>query len=517
MAISKDILDDLNARLEAVFAGGGKDKADARRAKGLMTARERLDQLFEPGTFQEMGTHAAHSTRGFGMEDKELAGDGVVTGIGYVDGRPVASFSQDFTVAGGSLGQIHAGKICDVLDYAGKTGMPIVGFNDSGGARIQEGVESLAGYARVFYRNVMMSGVVPQIAVISGPCAGGAAYSPALMDFIVMTKNNANLFICGPDVIKAVTGEITTMDEIGGAHAHATTSGNIHFIAEDDNDATSIVHRLLSFLPSHNMTDPPHQLGAEISLDEDEGMNDLVPENSHSPLDVSEVIHRLVDDGDFMEVQSLFAQNIVIGFARIQGIVVGIVANQPMVRAGTLDIDASDKGARFVRFCNIFGIPIVTLVDVPGFLPGVAQEKGGIIRHGAKMLFAYGSATVPKVTVVMRKAYGGAYVAMGSKDMGADMVFAWPCAEIAVMGAEGAVNILYRRELQAADDPAALTKELSVEYHDRFASPYQSAAKTLITDVIEPSKTRAAVGMALLGLLTKRETRPPKKHGNIPL
>jgi propionyl-CoA carboxylase beta chain len=517
MAISKELLDDLSARREAAIAGGGQDKADARREKGLMTARDRIDRLFEPDTFQEMGTHAEHNTRGFGMEEKSLPGDGVVTGIGYVDGRPVAGFSQDFTVAGGSLGQVHATKICDVMDYAGKTGMPIVGFNDSGGARIQEGVESLAGYARVFNRNVMMSGVVPQIAVVSGPCAGGAAYSPALMDFIVMTKTHANLFICGPDVIKTVTGETTTMDEIGSAHAHSTTSGNIHFVAEDDADATRIVHRLLSFLPSNNMMDPPHQLGAEVSLDDDDGMNDLVPEHSHMPLDVLKVILRLVDDGDFMESQAEFAGNIIVGFGRIQGIVVGIIANQPKVKAGTLDIDASDKGARFIRFCNAFGIPLVTLVDVPGFLPGVAQEKGGIIRHGAKMLFAYGSATVPKVTVVLRKAYGGAYVAMCSKDMGADMVFAWPSAEIAVMGAEGAINILYRREIKAAEDPAAMAEELATEYRDRFASPYQSAAKTLITDVIEPSHTRAAVGLALLGLLTKRETRPPKKHGNIPL
>jgi propionyl-CoA carboxylase beta chain len=517
MPISKERLDELASRREAVISGGGREKFEARREKGLMTARDRLDRLFEPDTFQEMGHHAEHDTRHFGMEKKSLPGDAVVTGIGYVDGRPVAGFSQDFTVAGGSLGKIHATKICDVMDYAGKTGMPIVGFNDSGGARIQEGVESLSGYGQVFNCNVMLSGVVPQIAVIAGPCAGGAAYSPALMDFIVMTKTNANLFICGPDVIKAATGQTTTMDEIGSAIAHATTSGNIHFVAEDDADAVAIVHRLLSFLPSNNMMDPPHRLDAEVSLEEDEAMNDLVPETAKEPLDVKKVIARLTDDADFMEIQAQFAANIVVGFGRIQGMVVGIIANQPMVKAGTLDIDASDKGARFIRFCNIFGIPIVTLVDVPGFLPGVNQERGGIIRHGAKMLFAYGSATVPKITIIMRKAYGGAYLAMCSKDMGADMVFAWPSAEIAVMGAEGAVNILYRRELQAAEDPVAEAAELAAEYRKRFASPYLSAAKTLITDVIEPSRTRAAIGLALLGLLTKRETRPPKKHGNIPL
>ena len=517
MAKLKDLLGELVKRRETAFLGGGVDKAQARHAKGQMTARERLVEMFTANTFQEMGMHVEHDTRDFGMQERKLPGDGVVTGIGYVDGRPVASFSQDFTVAGGSLGKVHADKICNVMDYAARAGIPIVGFNDSGGARIQEGVESLSGYGKVFHHNVMMSGVVPQIAVIAGPCAGGAAYSPALMDFIVMTRANAHMFICGPDVIKAVTGQVTTMDEIGSAHAHAAVSGNIHFIAEDDRDAIGIVKRLLSFLPSNNVVDPPHTDLDELQLEEDEAMNALVPESPKDPIDTHEVIGRLADGGDFMEVQPDFARNIVIGFARIGGVVVGIVGNQPSIKAGTLDIDASDKGARFIRFCNCFNIPIVTLVDVPGFLPGVTQELGGIIRHGAKMLFAYGGTTVPKITVFMRKAYGGAYLAMCSRDLGADLAFAWPTAEIAVMGADGAVNILYRRELAAAEDADALRVKLAQEYREKFSSPYLSASKGLITDIIEPSRTRAAVALGLRSLLSKRESRPPKKHGNIPL
>ena len=517
MARLRDLLTDLIKRRELVFAGGGADKTEARHAKGQMTARERLLTLFTPHTFQEMGMHVEHETHAFGMSDKALPADGVVTGIGFIDGRPVAAFSQDFTVAGGSLGKVHAEKICDVMDYAGRTGIPIVGFNDSGGARIQEGVESLSGYGKVFNRNVLMSGVVPQIAVIAGPCAGGAAYSPALMDFIVMTRSNASMFICGPDVIKAATGQETTMDEIGSAAAHATVSGNIHFIAEDDAHAIAIVHRLLSFLPSNNVMDPPHHPFDEIALENDEAMNGLVPESPKEPIDAYLVIDRLVDDGDFMEIQPDFAANIVVGFARVGGIVVGIVANQSKVKAGTIDIDASDKAARFINFCDCFNVPLVTLVDVPGFLPGVAQERGGIIRHGAKMLYAYGATTVPKVTVFMRKAYGGAYLAMCSRDMGADVAYAWPTAEIAVMGAEGAVNILYRRELQAAPDREAKAAQLAAEYRERFASPYLSASKGLISDVIEPSRTRPLVVLALRSLLSKRETRPPKKHGNMPL
>src|SRR3990172_1854973 len=477
MTISQKLIDELEKRRKAILSDTS-DKARERRDKGLMTARERLIRLFDENTFQEMGMLAQHDCHDFGMEKKLLSGDGVVTGIGYIDGRPVAAFSQDFLVGGGTLGRIHAQKVCDLMNYALKTGMPLVSFNDSGGARIQEGVDSLSGYGQVFFRNVMLSGVVPQIAVIAGPCAGGAAYSPALMDFIIMTKNNANMFICGPDVIKAATGHAATMDEIGIAATHAAISGNIHFVAEDDKHAIELVRQLLSYLPPNNLLDPPHRPTCSISLSQDEEMNKLIPADNKEPLNMLEIIMRLVEDSAFLEVQ---------------------------------------KGSGFMGFCNVFNIPLLTLVDVPGFLPGVAQERGGIIRHGAKMLFAYGAATVPKITVIMRKAYGGAYLAMCSRDMGADMVFAWPTAEIAVMGAEGAVKIIYRHEIEAAKDPNAREAELISEYHERFASPYHAAAHALITDVIEPSRTRFAVALALRTTLSKRETRPPKKHGNIPL
>ncbi len=516
MTISQKLIDELEKRREAILSNTS-GKAMERRAKGLMTARERIANLFDENTFQEMGMHAQHDCHNFGMEKKELPGDGVVTGTGYIEGRPVAAFSQDFLVGGGTLGRIHAQKVCDLMNYALKTGIPLVGFNDSGGARIQEGVDSLSGYGQVFFRNVMLSGVVPQIAVIAGHCAGGAAYSPALMDFIIMTKNNGNMFICGPDVIKAATGHATTMDEIGSAATHAAISGNIHFIAENDTHALELVRQLLSYLPPNNLLDPPHLPTSSISLCHDEGMNELIPADNKEPLNALEVIKRLVDNGEFLEVQKDWARNIILGLARIEGIVVGIVANQPVVKAGTIDIDAADKASRFIRFCNVFSIPLLTLVDVPGFLPGITQEQGGIIRHGAKMLFAYAAATVPKITVILRKAYGGAYLAMCSRDMGADMVFAWPTAEIAVMGAEGAVKIIYRHEIEASTDPKMLETKLVSEYHERFASPYHAAAHALITDVIEPSRTRSTVALALRTTLSKRETRPPKKHGNIPL
>jgi propionyl-CoA carboxylase beta chain len=517
MPIAPAHLEDLRKRRAAAVVAGGTDKLEARRKKGILTARDRISALFQPGTFQEFGQHANHACHNFGMEKKSLPTDGVVTGVGHVLGRPVAAFSQDFTVAGGSLGRIHAKKITDLMTYAGQNGMPIVGFNDSGGARIQEGVESLSGYGQVFFKNVSLSGVVPQIAVISGPCAGGAAYSPALMDFLIMTKSAANMFICGPDVIKAATGETATMEQIGSAAAHATISGNIHFVAENDEHALELVQKLLSFLPSNNLVDPPHHLNAAVDLADDPSLNDLVPEDSKLPFNVKDVIARIADNGDYLEVQPDFAKNIVIAFARISGVVCGIVANQPLVKAGTLDIDSSDKAARFIRFCNIFNIPLVTLVDVPGFLPGVAQERGGIIRHGAKMLFAYAASTVPKITLILRKAYGGAYLAMCSSDMGADMVFAWPTAEIAVMGAEGATRILYKKQIESAADPKAKEQELRDDYRAKFASPYQAASLALITDVIEPSESRRVLGLALRNTLSKRETRPPKKHGNIPL
>jgi propionyl-CoA carboxylase beta chain len=403
------------------------------------------------------------------------------------------------------------------MDYAQRTGVPIVAFNDSGGARIQEGVLSLAGYGQVFFRNVLLSGVVPQIAVIAGPCAGGAAYSPALMDFLIMTKSGASMFICGPEVIKAATGQVTTMEEIGSAAANASVSGNVHFVAENDEHAIEIVRKLLSFLPSNNLVDPPHRPTPELDLSDVPAFDEIIPSDPKKPFDVHQVIAALVDDEDFLEVHMEWAKSIVVGFARIQGIVTGIVANQPMVRSGTLDIDSSDKAARFIRFCNLYNIPIVTLVDVPGFMPGIAQERGGIIRHGAKMLFAYAAATVPKITVIMRKAYGGAYLAMCSRDMGADMVFAWPTAEIAVMGAEGAVKIVFRREIKEAADPKKAEADFVKKYREEFASPFQAAANAQITDIIRPAHTRAAVAMALRNTLSKRETRPPKKHGNIPL
>lgn len=517
MPIEPKLLEDLEKRREEIIASGDAAKVEKRREKGLMTARDRVDALFAPGSFQEFGMFAEHQCTNFGMEDKKLPADGVVTGVGIMDGRPVASFSQDFLVAGGSLGRVHSQKICDLMDYAQRAGVPIIAFNDSGGARIQEAVLSLSGYGQVFFRNVLLSGVVPQIAVICGPCAGGAAYSPALMDFLIMTKSTANMFICGPEVIKAATGQVTTMDEIGSAAAHATVSGNVHFVANDDMHAIEIARKLVSYLPSNNLVDPPHAPTPEIDLSEVPAFEDIIPSDPKKPFDMLEVIHALVDGADFLQVHQEWAKSIIVGFARIQGLVTGIVANQPMVRSGTLDIDSSDKAARFIRFCNLYNIPIVTLVDVPGFMPGIAQERGGIIRHGAKMLFAYAAATVPKITVILRKAYGGAYLAMCSRDLGADLVFAWPTAEIAVMGAEGAVKIVFRREIKEAEDPQKTEADLVQKYREEFASPYQAAANAQITDVIRPSRTRAVVAMALRNTLSKRETRPPKKHGNIPL
>ena len=517
MPIDPRLLEQLAEKRAAASVGGGADKLAERKKKGLLNARERIEALFQPGSFLESGMHAQHDCHAFGLQDKSFPGDGVVTGVGYIDGRPIAAFSHDFTVGGGALGRIHSKKVCDLMEYAMQSGMPVIGINDSGGARIQEGDDSLSGYGQIFFRNVLLSGVVPQISIIAGPCAGGAAYSPALTDFIIMTKKNAQMFICGPDVIKASTGQTTTMDEIGSAHAHAAIAGNIHFVAEDDQDAFRIARKLLSFLPPNNLIDPPHRLTPSVAMDRDERMNQIVPADAKAPLDVLKVIELLVDDGDFLSVQAEFAKNLVVGFGRIHGLVVGIVANQPAVKAGTLDIDSSDKGARFIRFCNVFNIPIVTLVDVPGFMPGVAQERGGIIRHGAKMLFAYAAATVPKLTVIMRKAYGGAYLAMCSRDMGADLVYAWPSAEIAVMGAEGAVGVLYKKEIAASKEPAKRAAELAAEYREKFSSPYEAAAKAMINDVIEPAQTRGILAMALRNTLSKRETRPPKKHGNIPL
>ncbi len=517
MAIAPEFLTELAERRRIALAAGGEEKLAARKAKGLMNARERLVTLFDPNTFLEWGMHADHDCHDFGLEKKTFPGDAVVTGVGYVAGRPVAAFSQDFTICGGSLGRIHSKKICDLMDYAMTVGIPILGINDSGGARIQEGDDSLSGYGQVFFRNVQASGLVPQISIIAGPCAGGAAYSPALTDFVIMTKKNASMFICGPDVIKAATGQTVTMDQIGSAQVHATVNGNIHFVAEDDAHALQLTRKLLSYLPNNNEGELMHEVVPHLDLSPDPVVNNLVPSDPKAPMDIHLIINRLVDEGDFLEVQRDWAKNIVVGFGSIQGIKCGIVANQSTVKAGTLDIDSSDKAARFIRTCNVYSIPIVTLVDIPGFMPGLQQERGGIIRHGAKMLFAYASATVPKLTVILRKAYGGAYLAMCSADMGADVVYAWPTAEIAVMGGEGAVRVLYKREIAAADDPKAKEAELAAEYRAKFSSPFQAASKGMITDVIEPSQTRATLAMALRNTLSKSETRPPKKHGNMPL
>ncbi len=515
--ISKKATDDLTRRRRRLAEGGGAEKLAKRREKGLLSARERIDRLVNPDTFQEQGGHVTHNAHQLGMAEKTLPADGVIVGTGYLGDRLLAMISQDFTVAAGTLGRAHAEKIVGVMRFAKKVGVPLVAFKDSGGARIQEGVDALSGYGRVFYNNVLLSGVVPQIAVIAGPCAGGAAYSPALMDFIVMVENSGHMFITGPEIIRTVTGRETTMDEIGSAQVHAEISGNVHLVARDDADAGRLVRELLNYLPSNNSEEPPHAPPADMQLDDDPAFDALIPEDPSLPLDIRQVIDRIVDPGRFLEIQARWAGNLVVGFGRVEGMVVGIIANQPMEKAGALDIDASDKGSRFIRFCNIFNIPLLTLVDVPGFLPGVEQERGGIIRHGAKMLYAYASATVPKITVILRKAYGGSYLAMCAQEMGADFVYAWPTAEIAVMGAEGAVNLLYRKELKDADDPAARAKELADEYRAEFASPYVSAGRGYITDVIQPAETRWTVSLALRKALTKRELRPPKKHGNTPV
>ncbi len=517
MTLLARYLEELRERRSKLLMAGGEDKINKRHARGQLTARERLLALFQPDTFQEIGAHIRHAARYFGMEDKELPSDGVICGTGYVNGCPVAAFSQDFTVAGGTLGKMHAHKIVQTMKFAVKTGIPLIAFKDSGGARIQEGVDALSGYGEVFYHNVLLSGVVPQIAIVAGPCAGGAAYSPVLMDFVIMTRTNAYMFITGPEVIKAVTGHSISMEELGGAAVHATASGNVHFVAEDDLHAIQIAKTLLGYLPANNTEDPPHRPDPDIMLSRDEAINALIPDDSSEPMDVRPIIQRLVDQGEFLEIHAGWAGNVLIGFARLAGVVIGLIANQPMIKAGALDIDASDKVARFIRFCNAFNIPLVTLVDVPGFMPGIKEEHSGVIRHGAKMLYTYAAATVPKLTVILRKAYGGAYLAMCSQEMGADFVYAWPTAEIAVMGAEGAVNILYRKEIKEAADPKARMVELAAAYRREFASPYLSAARGYITDVIEPAETRSVLALALRKVLTKTELRPAKKHGDIPL
>ncbi|MDD2366406.1 MAG: acyl-CoA carboxylase subunit beta [Desulfuromonadaceae bacterium] len=517
MAIKKELLEELRQRRTDALAGGGKEKMKKRHAEGRLGARERVELMFDDASFNEFGLHVNHACHMPGFVGKFMPGDGVVTGTGNVDGRPVAIYSQDFTVGGGALGQMHAKKICDIMTLACETGIPVVAINDSGGARIQEAIHSLSGYGQVFYKNVAASGVVPQIAIIAGPCAGGAAYSPALMDFLIQTRTHSSMFICGPEVIKAATGQVAPLEQYGSAEAHATVSGNIHFVADDDRHAISIAQQLISFLPLNNLQDPPHSIPDDLTSEPDLMMNELVPDDAKAAFNVYAVIERLVDPGEWLEVHREFARNIVVGFARISGMVTGIVANQPAFKAGCLDIDSSDKAARFIRFCNAFNVPLLNLVDVPGFMPGLAQERGGIIRHGAKMLFAYAAATVPKITLIMRKAYGGAYLAMCSKDMGADFVFAWPCAEIAVMGAESATRIIYKKEIEEAENHKSKEDELIQMYRNQFATPYQAASRDLITDVIEPSETRLRISQALRISLTKRVSRPAKKHGLIPL
>lgn len=509
------LTEELRAHRARIAAGGGAERVAKHHAAGKLTARERIDALVDGGSFEELGLFARHRAEHFGMAGREVPADGVVTGAAAIDGRLVHLASQDFTVMGGAAGEVHSLKVAEVMERSLKTGSPFVFVNDSGGARVQEGIDALSGYGQVFHANVMLSGVVPQVSVICGPCAGGAAYSPALTDFIIQTRA-AQMFITGPQVIKQVTGEQITAEQLGGPDAHMARSGVIHFVADDDGQALQLCRRLLSFLPSNNLEDPP-RLPGDPSVEPDPAIAGLVPVEGKQGYDVRNVIAHVVDGQDFLEVQAGYAMNIVVGFARIVGRPVGIVANQPSVLSGVLDIDASDKASRFIRFCNAFNVPLVTFVDVPGFLPGVQQEYGGIIRHGAKMLFAYSAATVPKIQVILRKSYGGAHLAMCSKDLGADRVFAWPTAEIAVMGAEGAVEIVFRKEMDEAKDRAAKRAELVEQYRSTFSSPYMAAGRRLVDDVIEPADTRRRVAQALEYLGTKRELRPPKKHGLIPL
>src|SRR5829696_4680554 len=512
-------LADLRRRNSEAVHAGSERAIERQHAKGKLTARERIDMLLDEGSFTELDELARHRSTNFGLDAERPYGDGVVTGYGTVDGRPVCVFSQDFTVFGGSLGEVFGEKIVKVMDLAMRTGCPVIGINDSGGARIQEGVVALGLYAEIFYRNVRASGVIPQISLVMGPCAGGAVYSPAITDFTVMVDKTSHMFITGPDVIKTVTGEDVSMEDLGGARTHNTRSGVAHYMATDEADAVDYVRALLSYLPSNNLDEPPaFDIDADLEItDADLELDTFVPDSANQPYDMHAVIGHVLDDGDFLEVHPLFAPNMIVGFGRVEGRPVGVVANQPMQFAGTLDIDASEKAARFVRTCDCFNIPVLTFVDVPGFLPGTSQEWGGIIRRGAKLIYAYAEATVPKVTVITRKAYGGAYDVMGSKHLRADINLAWPTAQIAVMGAQGAVNILHRRELAASPEPDRRRAELVTEYEDTLSNPYIAAERGYVDSVIPPSYTRRYVTQALRMLRTKRATLPPKKHGNIPL
>jgi propionyl-CoA carboxylase beta chain len=517
MPTSRDLLDDLHHRRDAAEQGGGPERVAQQHKKGKLTARERLDLLLDPGTFVELDRFVTHRATDFGLAEQVYPGDGVVTGSGRIDGRLVYVYSQDFTVFGGSLSEAHAEKICKVMDLAVRNGAPIIGLSDSGGARIQEGVVSLGGYADIFLRNTMASGVVPQVSVILGPCAGGAVYSPAITDFVFMVRGVSYMFVTGPNVVKTVTHEEVSFEGLGGADVHGSTSGVSHFTFDSEPACLHAVRELMGFLPANNLDDAPVRRSEDPDDRADEALLDVVPENANRPYDMLDVVRRVTDDGLFLEVHKGFADNIVVGLARLGGRSVGIVANQPAVLAGVLDINASTKAARFIRFCDAFNIPVVTFVDVPGFLPGVAQEHGGIIRHGAKLLYAYCEATVPKLTVITRKAYGGAYDVMSSKHIRGDLNLAWPTAEIAVMGAKGAVEILFREEIARAPDPVAALAKFTAEYQERFAHPYAAAARGYVDDVIDPRETRSRLIEGLRSLRTKRDSNPPRKHGNIPL
>jgi acetyl-CoA carboxylase carboxyltransferase component len=507
----------LHEMRELAQTGGSNERADAQHARGRLTARERLELLLDKDSFHELDMFVTHRTADFGLEQKKVLSDSVVTGWGTIDGRLAYVFSQDFTVFGGSLGEVHAEKICKILDMAVRNGAPLIGLNDSGGARIQEGVVSLGGYADIFLRNTLASGVIPQISAIMGPCAGGAVYSPALTDFIFMVRKSSYMFVTGPDVVRSVTHEDVSFEELGGADVHASTSGVCHFVAESEADCLYLIRVMMSYLPQNNMEDPPFVPTTDDRLRTEEALDSIVPDDPSKPYEIRDIIRLVVDDGTFFEIHELFAPNIVVGFGRLGGHSVGIVANQPSVLAGVLDINASDKAGRFVRFCDSFNLPIVTFVDVPGFLPGTAQEHGGIIRHGAKLLYAYCEATVPKVTVVTRKAYGGAYDVMSSKHIRGDLNLAWPTAELAVMGPDGAVSIIFRKELAEAQDPEKRKAELVAEYREKFSHPYVAAERGYIDDIIEPRFTRPRLINALEMLSNKRDANPAKKHGNMPL
>jgi len=514
---TSDKLTELRNQKQKIEQGGGEAKIEKQHAAGKMTARERLKKLFDPDSFIEVDAFVETRSIEFDMQKKKVLGDGVVTGYGSIDGRLVFASSQDFTVIGGSLGEMHAKKITKVMDMAMKMGAPFISINDSGGARIEEGIDALSGFGDIFFRNTLASGVIPQISVIMGPCAGGAVYSPAITDFVFMVEKTSQMFITGPQVIKAVTGEDVTFEQLGGADTHNSKSGVAHFKCSNEDECIEYIKKLLSFLPDNNLSDPPYYQTEDDLNRIAEELDEIIPDEANKPYDMKDIICRVLDNGDFFEIQKHFAQNIIIGFGRMNGSTVGIIANQPKYLAGSLDVNSSDKAARFVRFCDAFNIPVITFTDVPGYLPGVDQEHNGIIRHGAKLLYAFSEATVPKINVIVRKAYGGAYIAMNSKHLGADMVFAWPSAEIAVMGPDGAANIIFRKEISESDNPIETRNQKIQEYREKFSNPYIAASRGYVDDVIEPATTRARIISALEMLASKRENRPSKKHGNIPL